>query len=61
MSAIAEAIDAGTLPGRVWMYANYHCNLARIATTGEPGPLTEDDHAPFRVLGVPAHSRSPTW
>ena len=25
---IAEAVDDGTLPGRVWLYSNYHCNLA---------------------------------
>ncbi len=27
-AAIAEAIAEGRLPGRVWMYSNYHCNLA---------------------------------
>ena len=27
-TAIADAIGAGTLPGRVWFYSNYHCNLA---------------------------------
>ena len=28
MSALAEAIGEGRLPGRVWLYSNYHCNLA---------------------------------
>lgn len=28
MTAIAEAVAEGRLPGRVWMYSNYHCNLA---------------------------------
>lgn len=28
MSAVADAIRCGTLPGRVWFYTNYHCNLA---------------------------------
>jgi MoaA/NifB/PqqE/SkfB family radical SAM enzyme len=27
MSPIAEAVENGTLPGRVWLYANYNCNL----------------------------------
>ena len=25
---IADAIRAGELPGRIWVYSNYHCNLA---------------------------------
>jgi MoaA/NifB/PqqE/SkfB family radical SAM enzyme len=28
MTAVAEAVRDGVLPGRVWLYANYHCNLA---------------------------------
>jgi len=28
VSAVAEAVRDGVLPGRVWLYANYHCNLA---------------------------------
>jgi MoaA/NifB/PqqE/SkfB family radical SAM enzyme len=27
MSSIAEAVESGGLPGRVWLYSNYHCNL----------------------------------
>jgi MoaA/NifB/PqqE/SkfB family radical SAM enzyme len=27
MSPIAEAVENGTIPGRVWLYANYNCNL----------------------------------
>jgi hypothetical protein len=26
-AAIAEAVRDGRLPGRVWLYSNYHCNL----------------------------------
>ena len=26
--SLADAVAVGTLPGRVWMYSNYHCNLA---------------------------------
>jgi MoaA/NifB/PqqE/SkfB family radical SAM enzyme len=28
VSPVAEAVRDGVLPGRVWLYANYHCNLA---------------------------------
>ncbi len=28
MSPVAEAVVEGTLPGRVWLYSNYNCNLA---------------------------------
>ena len=27
-AAVAEAVADGRLPGRVWLYSNYHCNLA---------------------------------
>jgi MoaA/NifB/PqqE/SkfB family radical SAM enzyme len=38
VSEIAEAVAAGTLPGRVWMYANYHCNIACAYCLTESGP-----------------------
>lgn len=38
MSAVGAAIEAGTLPGRVWMYANYHCNLACTYCLTESAP-----------------------
>jgi MoaA/NifB/PqqE/SkfB family radical SAM enzyme len=28
VSFVAEAVRDGVLPGRLWLYANYHCNLA---------------------------------
>lgn len=46
MSAVTEAIAAGRLPGRVWMYANYHCNLACTYCLTESAPKV-----PHRVLG----------
>lgn len=46
MSALAEAIAAGALPGRVWMYANYHCNLACTYCLTESAP-----RVPHRELG----------
>jgi len=27
VTAIADAIDEGRIGGRLWFYANYHCNL----------------------------------
>ena len=27
-AAVADAVADGRLPGRVWLYSNYHCNLA---------------------------------
>jgi len=38
LSALAEAIDSGAMPGRVWMYANYNCNLACTYCLTESAP-----------------------
>jgi MoaA/NifB/PqqE/SkfB family radical SAM enzyme len=46
MSAVAEAVAAGRLPGRVWMYADYHCNLACTYCLTESAPKS-----PHRVIG----------
>jgi pyruvate-formate lyase-activating enzyme len=45
-TAIGLAVAEGTLPGRVWMYANYHCNIACAYCLTESGPRSEQ-----RVLG----------
>jgi MoaA/NifB/PqqE/SkfB family radical SAM enzyme len=37
-SAIAAAVAEGRLPGRVWMYADYHCNLACTYCLTESAP-----------------------
>ena len=47
MSAVADAIAAGVLPGRVWLYSNYHCNLACAYCLTESSP-----HAERRELGA---------
>ena len=39
MSAIADAIAAGTVSGRLWFYANYHCNLQCTYCLTESGPV----------------------
>ena len=38
---IAEAVRNGTLPGRVWLYSNYHCNLACSYCLTESSPRSE--------------------
>ena len=38
---IAEAVRTGELPGRVWLYSNYHCNLACSYCLTESSPRSE--------------------
>lgn len=38
---ITRAIADGTLPGRVWLYTNYHCNLACSYCLTESSPRSE--------------------
>lgn len=35
---VAEAVAEGVLPGRAWMYSNYHCNLVCTYCLTESGP-----------------------
>jgi MoaA/NifB/PqqE/SkfB family radical SAM enzyme len=35
---VRAAIEAGRMPGRVWMYTNYHCNLACSYCLTESSP-----------------------
>lgn len=41
MSAVAEAVADGVLPGRVWLYSNYHCNLVCTYCLTESGPAVQ--------------------
>ncbi|HKA05299.1 MAG TPA: radical SAM protein, partial [Acidimicrobiales bacterium] len=38
MTVVADAVAVGTLPGRVWLYSNYHCNLQCAYCLTESGP-----------------------
>ncbi len=38
---VTEAIASGELPGRVWLYSNYHCNLACSYCLTESSPKSE--------------------
>lgn len=40
-SPVAQAIAHGVLPGRVWLYTNYHCNLACSYCLTESSPRSE--------------------
>lgn len=51
MSALADALAAGTIADRVWFYANYHCNLQCSYCLTESVPLVKR-----RELG-----REPSW
>jgi MoaA/NifB/PqqE/SkfB family radical SAM enzyme len=42
---IADAVESGELPGRVWLYSNYHCNLACSYCLTESSP-----RSPRRIL-----------
>ncbi len=41
MTAIAGAVADGVLPGRVWLYSNYHCNLVCTYCLTESGPKVD--------------------
>ena len=40
-SAVTDAIESGEMPGRVWIYSNYHCNLACSYCLTESSPRSE--------------------
>jgi MoaA/NifB/PqqE/SkfB family radical SAM enzyme len=45
VNQVAAAVAAGRLPGRLWMYADYHCNLACTYCLTESAPKS-----PQRVI-----------
>lgn len=40
MTTHAEAIETGELPGRLWFYSNYHCNLTCTYCLTESSPAS---------------------
>ena len=40
-SNVSEALASGEMPGRVWIYSNYHCNLACSYCLTESSPRSE--------------------
>jgi MoaA/NifB/PqqE/SkfB family radical SAM enzyme len=56
-AAIGEAVTDGRLPGRVWLYANYHCNLTCSYCLTESGPrVAARELGPERMLAVAAEA-----
>ncbi len=55
---VAEAVAAGRLPGRVWMYTNYHCNIActYCLTESHPGAARRELD-PAAMLDIAAQAR----
>lgn len=55
---IARAIADGSLPGRVWLYTNYHCNLACSYCLTESSPRSERRQLdPATMLAVAEQAR----
>jgi MoaA/NifB/PqqE/SkfB family radical SAM enzyme len=53
VTAVAEAIKSGSLPGRLWLYSNYHCNLTCSYCLTESAPnVTKRRLDPDRMLGL---------
>jgi MoaA/NifB/PqqE/SkfB family radical SAM enzyme len=59
VSAVAEAVRDGVLPGRVWLYANYHCNLACVYCLTESFPkAARRELGQQRMLGLAAEAKA---
>jgi MoaA/NifB/PqqE/SkfB family radical SAM enzyme len=55
---MAQAVASGQLPGRVWFYSNYHCNLACTYCLTESGPSSRRRLlAPETILRLAAEAR----
>ena len=55
---VAEAVRDGVLPGRVWLYANYHCNLACSYCLTESSPRSvRRELEPAAMLAVAREAR----
>jgi MoaA/NifB/PqqE/SkfB family radical SAM enzyme len=53
VNPIAEAVAEGRLPGRVWLYANYHCNLTCTYCLTESAPkVARRELGPTRMLDL---------
>ncbi|MBA3251011.1 MAG: radical SAM protein [Geodermatophilaceae bacterium] len=53
MSAVDQAVADGVLPGRVWLYSNYHCNLTCSYCLTESGPgVQRRELSPARMVEV---------
>ena len=55
---LARAVAGGTLAGRVWLYSNYHCNLAcsYCLTASAPG-VPRRELGPDRLMAIAGEAR----
>lgn len=51
MNGVAEAVAEGVIGGRLWFYANYHCNLECVYCLTESGPRVSRREIPAERLG----------
>jgi MoaA/NifB/PqqE/SkfB family radical SAM enzyme len=59
VSSVAEAVRDGVLPGRVWLYANYHCNLACVYCLTESFPkAARRELGQQRMLALAAEAKA---
>jgi len=59
MRSVAEAVRDGVLPGRVWLYANYHCNLACTYCLTESHPrAARRELGQARMLALAAEAKA---
>ncbi len=50
MRAVAQAVAEGTIGGRLWLYANYHCNLTCTYCLTESAPAVARRQLPLDQL-----------
>jgi MoaA/NifB/PqqE/SkfB family radical SAM enzyme len=50
LTAVTEAVAAGTIGSRLWVYANYHCNLTCTYCLTESGPRVARRELPLHRL-----------
>jgi MoaA/NifB/PqqE/SkfB family radical SAM enzyme len=59
VSSIAQAVAKGVLPGRVWLYSNYHCNLACTYCLTESAPkVPKRELSAGRMVEVATEARA---
>jgi MoaA/NifB/PqqE/SkfB family radical SAM enzyme len=59
VSSVAEAVRDGLLPERVWIYSNYHCNLACSYCLTESAPKSSRrELGADRMLEIAAEAKS---
>ena len=59
MSAVAGAVAEGVIGGRLWLYANYHCNLTCTYCLTESAPGVPRRQLPLeRLPGIAAEARA---